>query len=164
MTELFDNSGVRRQDRLLELEDAIKLLESGEYGYLSLIDGDAPYGIPITYMWDGNRSIYLHCAPEGRKLRAIGDAPVPASFCIVGRTQVIPHKFTTAYESIVLEGTIRLITDELESWKALKLLLDKYSPNDKVIGLKYSEKSFHRTRILRIDIERWSGKAKRLQP
>ena len=46
--------------------------------------------------------------------------------------------------------------------KALELLLDKLSPEDKVVGMKYAEKSFHRTEIIRLDIDNWSGKCKRV--
>ena len=47
---------------------------------------------------------------------------------------------------------------------ALELILDKYCPEDKVVGLKYAEKSFHRTEIIRIDIESASGKQKIIRP
>lgn len=37
------------------------------------------------------------------------------------------------------------------------------SPEDKVIGTKYdAEKSFHRTENIRLDIDSWSGKCKRV--
>ena len=44
---------------------------------------------------------------------------------------------------------------------ALELLLDKYSPEDKKNGLKYMEKSFHRTHVLKLIIESVSGKCKK---
>lgn len=47
--------------------------------------------------------------------------------------------------------------------KALLLILDKYSPNNKEIGMKYAEKSFHRTNIIRLDIIEVSGKTKRIK-
>ena len=63
----YNQTGVRRQDRLLSESDAVSLLREGEYGCLSLVDeAGNPYGIPISYVWDGNESIYLHCAPEGK--------------------------------------------------------------------------------------------------
>lgn len=159
---IYKNENVRRQDRLLPENEAIELLKNGEYGYLSMISEDGePYGIPISYVWDGKKSIYFHCAPEGRKLLAIRKNQ-SVSFCIVGRTNVISNKFTTEYESIDAFGKIQLIEDEKESYHALELILDKYSPNDKTIGLKYAEKSFHRTRVLRMDVERWSGKRKKI--
>jgi uncharacterized protein len=47
-----------------------------------------------------------------------------------------------------------------ERMKALELLLDKYSPNDKETGMKYAEKSFSRTEVIRLDVVEWSGKKK----
>lgn len=159
---IFNNDNIRRQDRLLPENKAVELLESCEYGYLSLISADGtPYGIPISYVWDGAESIYFHCAPEGRKLLAIAQNKA-ASFCLVGQTNVISNKFTTEYESIIAFGTIQLVKSDQESFRALELILDKYSPNDKTIGMRYAEKSFHRTRVLRLDVETWSGKRKKM--
>lgn len=100
----YDSSSIRRQDRLLEKSEAVRLLREGEYGFLSLCDGDRAYGIPVDYAWDGNTSIFIHCAPEGRKLRILEKNP-RVSFCVVGPTRVISHLFTTEYESIVAQGT-----------------------------------------------------------
>lgn len=153
---------IRRQDRLLEEDNAVRLLRNGEFGILSLLaEGNVPYGIPINFVWDGKSSIYIHCAPEGKKLQCLEICP-QVSFCVVGKTKVISNKFTTGYESIVLQGKAYTGLSSEEKMQALTLLLDKYSPEDKVIGLKYVEKSFHRTEIIRIDIEEWSGKCKRV--
>lgn len=163
----YDNSKVRRQDRLLEQVDATELLRSGEYGILSMVETrdnkPAGYGIPISYVWDGKKSIYFHCAPEGHKLIALANNS-EVSFCVIGHTNVISHKFTTAYESILLRGHVSISLSSEERMSALMLILDKYSPNDKEVGIKYTEKSFHRTRIIRLDIEEISGKTKRTTP
>lgn len=84
---IYDNSGVRRQDRLLTEAEARGLLAAGEYGVLSMCDGGEAYGIPVSYVWDGAESLYIHCAPEGRKLRCLEAAP-QVSFCVTGRTHV----------------------------------------------------------------------------
>lgn len=159
---IYDNSAVRRQDRLLDESDARILLKHGEYGVLSMTDPEgAPYGIPINYVWDGNDHIYLHCAPTGRKLQCIGQQ-AEVSFCVVGRTNVVPHKFTTGYESVVIKCQARIGLSAEERMNALRLLLEKYSPNDLVIGLKYAEKSFHRTEIICLDLKEFSGKQKKV--
>jgi hypothetical protein len=49
-----------------------------------------------------------------------------------------------------------------ERRKALSLLLDKLSPNDKEVGMMYAEKSFHRVEIIRMEIKEYSGKCKKL--
>jgi len=157
----YDNSSVRRQDRLLDEASATELLKKAEYGVLSLSEDGQPYGIPVNFVWDGRQSLYIHCAPEGRKLRIIGQNP-KISFCIVGNTHLLPSKFTTEYESIILEGKAVIGLSDEEKHKALTLLLEKLSPEDRVIGEKYAEKSFHRVDIIRLDIESWSGKCKRV--
>lgn len=156
----FDNSDVRRQDRLLDEEQAAALLRRAEWGVLSMCDaGGAPYGIPVNYVWDGDSALYIHCAPEGRKLRCLDQEP-RVSFCIVGNVNLLPSKFTTEYESIVLTGVAVRHLDEQERRYALELLLDKLSPDDKQVGMKYAEGSFHRVEIIRLDITSWSGKRK----
>lgn len=159
----YNNESVRRQDRLLDKPTALQLLETGEYGVLSLqAENGGGYGIPINYVWDGHHYIYLHCAPEGRKLRCIC-LDNRASFCIVGKTHVLPGKFTTEYESIVLQCIACTHLSDLEKMEALRLFLDKYSSDDKIIGMKYAEKSFHRTEIIRLDILEISGKCKQVK-
>lgn len=156
----YDNTSVRRQDRLLDRDRAEELLRRAEYGVLSLCDAHLPYGIPVNYVWDGDTALYIHCALQGRKLRAIEENP-HASFCVVGRTQVLPRQFTTEYESILAQGVVRPVADEDEKRRALTLLLDKYSPDERTLGLHYMEKSLPRTLVLRLDIETLSGKCKK---
>lgn len=161
----YNNTNVRRQDRLLDEADAIELLKKGEYGVLSMVEDregeKGGYGIPINFVWDGAKSVYFHCAPEGHKLNSLAQNS-KVSFCIVGVTDVISHKFTTAYESILLRGTMHINLPPEERQAGLKLLIDKYSPEDKELGAKYIEKSFHRTNVLRLDIDELSGKTKRV--
>lgn len=158
----YDNSNIRRRDRLLTEERAYSLLKEGEYGILSMIspEGD-PYGVPVNYVWDGESAIYIHCAPEGKKLRCLHSSPT-ASFCIVGNTHVIPDKFTTNYESIILTCNAETGLTPEERMEALRRLIDKYSLPFKTIGEKYAEKSFHRTEIIKLNIVSFSGKSKNM--
>ena len=163
--EHFNNDAVRRQDRLLDARSAEKLLQQGEYGVLSMVESKANitsgYGVPLNYVWNGDDKIYFHCAPEGVKLRCV-DTNANVSFCVVGGTKVIPDKFTTGYESVVVRGRIVRNLPEGERMTALELLLDKYSPCDKEVGMKYAKNSFHRTEILRLEITHISGKTKQI--
>lgn len=160
MNMKYDNTSVRRQDRLLDEDTARMILKNGEYGCLSMVMEDGtPYGIPISYVWDGGGSVYLHCAPEGLKLRCLAHQPV-VSFCVVGKTNVIPRQFTTEYQSIVLKCRAVTGLEEAERMNALKLLITKYAPDDVQLGLTYAKKSFSRTNIVRLDIVCWSGKSK----
>lgn len=156
----YNNSNIRRQDRLLAEAKANELLERGEYGVLSMIAPESvPYGIPVNYVWDGKDAIYIHCAPEGRKIRSVLRNPA-VSFCVVGGTHVIPNKFTTNYESIVLSCNAEIGLSSEERMHALHKLIEKYAPAYKEIGEKYAEKSFFRTEIIKLTVVSFSGKSK----
>ena len=158
----YINETIRRRDRLLDEERAIQLLQTAEYGILSMIDEDGmPYAIPVNHVWNGRDSIYIHCAPEGKKLRAIAHCP-NVTFCIVGRVNLLPGKFTTEYESVLFFGRAHTSLPEEERMNALHLLIDKLSPNFKTLGDQYARKSFHRTEIIRVDFTAFSGKQNRL--
>lgn len=158
---IYSNAMIRRQDRLLEEKAAEVLLMEGEYAVLSMQaeNGVGAYGVPISYVWDGKNSLYFHCATEGQKLRCLDLCNV-VSVCIVGKTQVRSEKFTTAYESVFLTGKASRGLLEDERMQALELLLLKYSPLDKEVGMQYAKNAFGRTEIVRIDIETVSGKCK----
>lgn len=159
---LYDNGAVRRQDRLLPAAEAEALLRGGEYGFLAMqAEEGGGYGVPVSYVWDGAARIYLHCAPEGRKLRALERHP-EVTFCVVGATKVVGSKFTTAYESLIARCRAVVGPDEEERREALELLLRKYSPEDVELGRTYAARSFHRTQIIRLEILALSGKCKRV--
>ena len=154
----YDNSTVRRQDRLLDEKRAVELLHGGEYGFLAMTDGEAAYAIPMSYAVKGD-CIYSHSAPDGEKFRFLGHSR-RVSFTVVGKTAVQPSKFTTLYESVIAFGEVRIVESDAERRDALELLLDKYSPDDKVVGMKYAGASLPRTALLCLKVERWSGKSK----
>ncbi|MCD8186277.1 MAG: pyridoxamine 5'-phosphate oxidase family protein [Rikenellaceae bacterium] len=116
------------------------------------------YGIPMHYALF-EHSIFFHSAPQGHKLDAIRENN-RAGFCVVGRTQLQPDCFSTLYSSVHLFGRIRMIDHPPEKYRALQLLVEKYSPEHRQTAQAYIERSLHRTAVLRLDIEHWSGKIK----
>lgn len=88
----YDNSTVRRQDRLLDEACARELSAGGGFGFLS--PGGGACGIPVNYIWNGGSPLFILCVHGGRKLRCIGRND-RVSFCLVGCTGVRPAQFTT---------------------------------------------------------------------
>lgn len=157
----YTNQDVRRRDRLLDEPSARELLIGGKYGILSMqAENGGAYAVPISYVWDRGGSIYFHCAPEGRKIHCLALCN-KVSFCVVGSQKVIPEKFSTLYESIILEGKAYIGLPEDERMKALELLIDKYSFEFKEKGIQYAKKSFFRTEVIKLKIEKWSGKSRK---
>lgn len=150
---------VRRSDRAIDVSDAIALLSAATYGVLSTVGSDGlPYAIPLSYIlrdW----VIYLHCAPEGRKLDNIKSNSA-VSFCVVGHTKTLPGQFATEYESAIASGKAKLISGD-EKREALIGILEKYSPDFMKEGLKYLAGKIDKVSVIRIDIDHISGKARR---
>ena len=151
---------MRREDRAISREDALKILEGGEYGVLSLASEDKkPYAIPMSYAFKDN-TIYLHCAIEGKKLGII-EKNGSVVFLVVGKTELLPSKFSTKYESVVAFGKASIVDDLEEKKKGLVLLIEKYSPEYMNEGLKCIDAAIDRTKVIKIVVENFTGKGRR---
>ena len=155
----YDCHDIRRQDRLLDESRAREVLQAGEYGILSMATEQGGYGVPINYALVED-TIYLHCAPEGRKLRAIS-ADERVSFCVVGHSRVVSEHFTTEFESVIVQGRARVVEAENERRMALRAIVEKYSAEHIEEGLKAIERSIHRTVVIAVNVETFSGKIKK---
>ncbi len=163
MEEIYSSDTIRRQDRILPAGRAIELLQTSEYGFLSLgesLDGYA-YGIPISYAYDKEKNIiYFHCAPEGHKLENL-KRNNKVSFCVVGNTKPISEKFTTLYESVIVFGKADIFPSDEDKREVLQKLVEKYCPEHLELGKVYMEKSFNRTLTFTLRIEKITAKCKK---
>lgn len=152
------NHEMRRSDRRLSEDEAKQVLMQGEYGVLSTIGKDGfPYGVPLSYAFDGEK-IYFHCAANaGHKLENL-DFSNKVCFTVVGKTQVLPEKFATRYESVIVFGTVKSASDKLA---VLELICAKYSPNFEEQGKKYAKATEDRVAAYELQILEFIGKAKK---
>ena len=150
---------VRRTDREITPQESINILDTAEYGILSTVGNDGqPYGVPLSYVLKGD-SIYFHCAISGHKLENI-EHNAKVSFCVVGKTKVLPDKFGTEYESAVVFGRASEVNGT-ERHDALLWLLEKYCSDFIEEGKCYIEQKDKITKVFKIEIDRISGKARR---
>ncbi|MBU3154964.1 pyridoxamine 5'-phosphate oxidase family protein [Clostridium estertheticum] len=150
---------MRRKDRELKNDEVIEILKNNSCGILSTISENGyPYGVPISYIFS-NDSIYFHGAIKGHKLDNILNND-KVSFCVVGKTCVLPDEFSTKYESIIVFGRASEVFDD-EKNMALLETLSKYSPDFIEQGKEYIKRASKATRVIKICIEHSSGKAKR---
>jgi uncharacterized protein len=150
---------IRRQDRKLNDAESLAILNKGEYGVLSMCTaGNEGYGVPLNYaLW--NNAVYFHCAVEGSKLDNIRKNN-RVSFCVVGKTEVLPSKFGTKYESAMVFGKAAEVEGE-EKREALMRLVEKYSPGFLQEGVQYINRLSDKTRIVKVLVEHLSGKSRK---
>jgi len=148
---------LRREDRAVTEETAMTILKEADYGVLSTVDEKGqPYGVPLNFcvieQW-----IYFHCAVEGHKIDNIRNN-ASVSFCVVDNSLIVPEKFSTKYSSVIVFGNVEEVF-AAEKQIGLEGLLRKYSPDFFDSGLKYIEGLEKKTKVFRIHIERFTGKA-----
>ena len=151
---------MRRRDREMDRNFALSIVDKCEYAVLATLNKDnTPYCIPVTIVRNED-SIYFHCAKSGTKIDNLRYCPKVCMTCI-GETHIVPNKFTTEYESAVLQGTAYEITDETEKIFALRILCERHTPDNMDNFDEAIQRSLSVTAIWRIDIESISGKRKK---
>jgi nitroimidazol reductase NimA-like FMN-containing flavoprotein (pyridoxamine 5'-phosphate oxidase superfamily) len=156
------NRSMRRKERQMSDESAIELLMRGEYGVLSSVDEEGqPYGVPVNHVFDGLETIYFHCAKEGHKLDNLKTNP-KVSFTVVGNTQIMDWKFSTAFESVIVFGIAQEVEGD-EKYLGLRMLALKYSPDFEEEFNKYIDKAIIQTKVMKIQVKQLTGKERKFE-
>jgi nitroimidazol reductase NimA-like FMN-containing flavoprotein (pyridoxamine 5'-phosphate oxidase superfamily) len=151
---------MRRKDRALSEAEALRLLEEAEWGVLATVDAAGwPYAVPVNHaVVDG--ALVIHCATAGHKLDNLAFNP-KVSYCAVTQAEALPLELATRYASVIVFGQATLIEDVGEKWRLLRALGLRFAANHADLVDREVAKDLTRTAVLRIRIERTTGKARR---
>lgn len=153
----FEFRPMRRKRQQLTQEECEHILNKATSGTLALLgDGGYPYSLPISFVYhDGN--IYFHSALTGHKVDAIRGYE-KASFSIIDQDDVKPKEYTTYFRSVIAFGRIQVIEEEAEKMATLRLLGNRYNPDDEEALAAEIQKSGRGMCMIRLDIEHLTGK------
>ena len=151
---------IRRKDRELTEAEALGLLQEAEWGVLATVDEAGwPYAVPVNHaVVDGD--LIIHCATVGHKLANLAFNP-KVSYCAVTQAETLPLELATRYASVILFGQAELLTDAGEKRAALRALGLRFASEHADLVEREIDKDLSRTAVLRIRIERATGKARR---
>lgn len=147
---------MRRFRQALSFEECSEVLRQGTSGVLAVYDGQTPYAVPLSYVWDGEK-IFFHCAKAGHKLDAIAHND-SVSFCVIGLDDVHGAEYTTYFRSVIVFGKVRVLTDDGERRRALELLSQRYRPGFEEEMHAAIERDLARVCVVEISAEHISGK------
>jgi nitroimidazol reductase NimA-like FMN-containing flavoprotein (pyridoxamine 5'-phosphate oxidase superfamily) len=148
---------MRRKRQQLSEEESVAILKKATAGTLALLgDNDYPYAVPLSYVYQEGR-IYFHSALAGHKVDAIRKCD-KASFCVIEQDDVQPEKYTTFFRSVIAFGRIHIIEDEKEKLEIIRMLGNRYNPNQDDALQKEIESGLSRLLAIRFDIEHLTGK------
>jgi uncharacterized protein len=151
-------SNMRKPDRLISDQKSIKILEEGTFGILATIDEALyPYAVPLSYVYLGD-SIYFHGTSAGGSKYDNLKLNNKVCFTVVGNTEVLSDKFGTLYESTMAFGTAELVTDESERHMVFREFVKKYSTDFIEVGEKYIKEFGPKAMVIRIKIDKITGK------
>jgi nitroimidazol reductase NimA-like FMN-containing flavoprotein (pyridoxamine 5'-phosphate oxidase superfamily) len=149
---------MRRKDREITEESHLEaILRSAAVCRLALTDGAQPYLVPMSFGFaDG--ALYLHSAPAGRKIDLLRRNDrvcfeVEADVALVMGELACGWSFN--YRSVIGFGRACFVDDAAERRRGLDAIMRQYGsvgPQD------YAEQILARTLVIRIDIERLTGK------
>ena len=153
---------MRRSDRAQDGAFALDLIDRCTYGVVSVSTGeDTPYCLPLSLVRVEDR-LYFHCAREGRKLDLLRKNP-RVCVTVVGGDEpafVPPAMYTSYFQSAMVTGTAREVTDPDEKRRALRALCEKLTPGDMAAFDLAMDKSLAATALWRISMEEVTAKAK----
>lgn len=173
---------MRRRDREMDREFGLEIIDRSKYGILSMVDENKePYGIPLSIVREGN-FLYFHSAREGRKvdifkkntnvsLAFVGGVEVPENYTKSELEEItkdmskvsllISNVFTTEFESVIVKGKVKLIEDEKERTRAMKLICQKYTPTKMEHVDMALKAGLSKANVYKIEMENISAKRKK---
>ncbi len=154
------NHPIRRRDRALSEAEALSLLRAAEWGVLATVDAAGwPYAVPVNHaVVDG--TLIIHCATAGHKLDNLAFNP-KVSYCVVTEAVTLPLELSTRYASAIVFGQAELVTDDREKREALQALGRRFASEHPDLVEREIEKDLFRTAVVRLHMERITGKARR---
>jgi len=155
---------MRREDRALtSKEEWIDVFNLGKAVQIAFIDGNEPYIVTMNYGYSWIASmpkLYLHSAPEGRKIDCIRKNP-RVCFSIS-----IPESLTEAqnacgygmkYRSVVGYGSMKIVESTDERIAGLNLLMNHYTAKG---HWEFDTNTLKNTMVICLDVGTLSGKRK----
>ncbi len=148
------------RERALTEPEAREILARAEHGVLATVGSEGwPYAIPVNHVL-AEDALYIHCAQEGHKLDNIAHED-RACYCAIGAAEVLPEELSTLYESAIVFGRATIVTDAAERRRAMELIVGRFCGELTPEADKAIARSGARAAIIRIDLERITGKAHR---
>ena len=163
---------MRREKQQLAREETLEILKNGKTAILALSGDDGyPYAVPVNYVFceadeaQKNQSganenslgkILFHGAKTGHKIDALEKCQ-KVSLCVIQKDDVIKEKLTTAYKSVIVFGTARILQDEEEIFRAAEILGLRYNEDAQFVRDEI-RRTFAALSCVEIQIEHATGK------
>jgi nitroimidazol reductase NimA-like FMN-containing flavoprotein (pyridoxamine 5'-phosphate oxidase superfamily) len=148
---------MRRKDKEITDKSVIeRILNSSVFCRIAISDKEAPYLVPLNFGYSDN-ALYFHSAREGRKIDLLKQNNRVCFEIDCGSEISESEKscgWTTRYRSVIGYGNIEIISNPRQIKEGLDIIMSHYGRKENT----YDEKYFERIVILKLTIDRITGK------
>jgi hypothetical protein len=148
---------MRRKDReITDQAEIDAILNEALVCRIGLVDDGEPYVIPVSYGYE-NKSIYIHSAPEGKKITLLAKNPrccFEVDICDHIVRGERPCSWGMRYRSVIGSGRASVLGDPEDKRHGLNCIMKHYGGGK----FSFSEKELDSVTVIRITPESMTGK------
>jgi nitroimidazol reductase NimA-like FMN-containing flavoprotein (pyridoxamine 5'-phosphate oxidase superfamily) len=150
----------RKVTFLNKLEQIEPIIVECNVCYVSMVDANnKPYVLPFNFGYK-NGIIYLHSAPEGKKINILKNNP---NVCINFSTahnlfsinEEIACSYGMQYKSVLINSKVEFIENDNEKIEAFNIFMKNYVKNR---DFKYSSPSIKEVAVFKVKVDNFTGK------
>lgn len=146
----------RKEKEILDRAQIDGIIAGAPVCRLAMIDGQDPYIVPLCFGYDG-KALYVHSAPEGRKIEALRCSD-RVCFEIDSGAELVrgPRacRWGMRYASVIGFGRAVFVTDPEAKRRALALIMAHYADGVQV----FADAEVAATAVIRVDIGEMTAK------
>ncbi len=127
--------------------------------YVGMIDNEGkPYVLPFNFGYEEG-SIYLHMAPQGKKIDALSNNPdVCVAFStdheLFHRHENVACSYGMKYRSVLAHGRVEFVEDFEEKVRIMNVTMQKYTGKD----FSYNAPAIKNVTVCRVMVESIEGR------
>lgn len=144
---------------LTSQQEILDTANKSEACFVSMVDGDGkPYVVPMNFgLHQGN--IYLHSAPEGRKIDILKAKPdvcvcFTSDYHLRWQNEKVACSYSMKYRSIRAYGKVEFIHDFDKKVEALNIIMLKYTGKE----FPYNTPAVNEVLTWKVNVEKWEGR------
>jgi nitroimidazol reductase NimA-like FMN-containing flavoprotein (pyridoxamine 5'-phosphate oxidase superfamily) len=143
-----------------EEKQVFEIIDRCDTCFISMVDeNNLPYLIPMNFGRDGD-IIFLHSAPEGKKIEIINKNPelcigFSTDHALVHQDKEVACSYFMQFRSVIAYGKAEQINDDDEKIRILNVVMKKYTGKG---DFSYNSPAVKNVRIYKVKMREYSAK------